>query len=431
MIKKDYELTIDYSKTNQPYAKVAYYDYDIQKDVQLYLCSKHNPQAEAQKWCDAFYDEAIEYFFIYGMGLGYHIKALLDRLTPNQRLYVLEVNSYVQEKLNPYLCLSKEELSEFDWLCTNQLYDACEFVHLFLEEVKDLKEGQASIQLYTPSLRIIPEEFKLLRDTLENYQVRIRTIEEAREELTVNYKAHEAKSYPNVSRFYNSMINKPIIIVSGGPSLDQSLDILKKANDQVVIFSTGTTLRVLIEKGIRVDMFCIIDPKMWVYKQIEGLEDLNIPFIFMNTVREDIVSRYQGPKYIAYSMDSPKDKEGRIESGGSVATAMLDLSLRFGANPIIFVGQDLAYTDGSTHSANTAYVRKLNNLSNYKKVKGIKGGYVPTTKPLYSYKCWIEQKIQANPSVTFINATEEGAYIEGCKHMPLSQVLKDFGALND
>ena len=425
---KNYDLTIEYGKTNKPYAKIKYYDYDIQKDIQLYLCSKNNPEQEAQRWCDAFYDEYIENFLIYGIGLGYHIKALLDRLKPNQKLHVLEVSTRVQEELNPYLCLTREDLAKINWLCTSDLYDACEFVQSFIEGVEGDK---FSVQSYMPSLRIIPEDLKLLREVLDNYHLRINSNKEAREELLTNYKAHESKSYPNVSQLYHSIDNKPIIIVSGGPSLDKSLEVLKRVNSQVTVFSTGTTLKLLIDKGIRVDMFCIIDAKPWVYKQIEGLEDLEIPFIFMNTVREDIVSRYHGPKYIAYSMDSPVDKEGRIESGGSVATAMLDLSLRFGANPIIFVGQDLAYTYGTTHCSNTAYVSAVKNVSHYKKVKSIQGGYVATTKPLYSYKTWIEQKILENPSVNYINATEEGAYIEGCKHMDLLEVIKELNTLDD
>lgn len=425
---KKYDVTIQYGRTNKAYAKIAYYDYDIQKDVQLYLCSKNDPEIEAKRWCDVFYDEYIEHFFVYGMGLGYHIKALLDKLKPGQKLYVLEGNIYVQEKLNPYICLTREDLSKINWLCTGELYDACEFLQSFIE---DVEEDKFSIQLYGPSLRIVPEELKMLKDVLENYQLRVNTNIEAREEILTNYKAHEEKNYPNVSQFYDSLKNKPIIIVSGGPSLDKNIEVLKNANHKVTIFSTGTALKALIEKGVHVDMFCIIDAKLWVYKQIEGLEDLEIPFIFMNTVRDDIVSRYRGPKYIAYSMDSPKEQEGRIESGGSVATAMLDLALKFGANPVIFVGQDLAYTDGSTHFRNAAYVKELGNLSNYKKVKSIKGGYLPTSKALYSYKCWIEQKISANPSRRYINATEEGAYIEGCKHMPLLEILKELDALND
>ncbi len=101
-------------------------------------------------------------------------------------------------------------------------------------------------------------------------------------------------------------------------------------------------------------MFCIIDSqKEWTYKQIEGIEHLEIPFVFLNSASHYTVSQYKGPKYRAYSMDSPEEQEGRIESGGSVATAMLDLAIRFGGNPIIFIGQDLAYTNNQSHCTNS------------------------------------------------------------------------------
>ena len=42
--------------------------------------------------------------------------------------------------------------------------------------------------------------------------------------------------------------------------------------------------------------------------------------------------------------------------GGSAAHTCFDLLVQSGANPIVFVGQDLAYTDGKLHTDKVSYL---------------------------------------------------------------------------
>lgn len=42
--------------------------------------------------------------------------------------------------------------------------------------------------------------------------------------------------------------------------------------------------------------------------------------------------------------------------GGSVAHTCFDLLVQSGANPIVFVGRDLAYTDGKLHTDKVSYL---------------------------------------------------------------------------
>ena len=55
------------------------------------------------------------------------------------------------------------------------------------------------------------------------------------------------------------------------------------------------------------------------------------------------------------------------------------------------------------------------------------GNMVQTSVALDMYRKWIEQRVtRANkelPDVELINATEGGAYIQGMKHMKLSDLL--------
>ena len=400
-------------------ASVSCYDETLNKEVKINLCSKYNPLKEAESWADKIYDETKEIFLIYGVGMGYHLTAMLMRMNENQKLYVMETNIDFWQQVEAHIDESlKVDTKNYKLLVTKNMKQLTEL----LEEIKDKK---AVFAIYGPSIKLVPPQLEALKNLLELYSLRNQDQGDYAE-VEANCKRNNEMGYPNISNFFNK-IHKPIIIVSGGPSLDKNVECLKEVNDKVFIFSTARTLSTLINRGIRVDMFSMIDIKPWMYKQIEGFEDLNIPFVFLNTASPIAVEKYNGPKYIAYNVDSPKEQEGRIESGGSVATAMLDMAIHFGGNPIIFIGQDLAYTNNTTHCDNNMGASTVE-ASDFKQVKGIDGKYIPTTTSLLSYKYWIEKKIRSSKTVHFINATEGGAFIEGCEHKSLRETLIQLGA---
>lgn len=401
-------------------AIVSLYESTVGKDIKISLCSKYNPLKEGEDWANSVYDENVENFLVYGIGMGYHIDALIKKIKSNQKLYVIDAQVALWNQIKGYSPISRLLDNSYEILITENLE---EIVGL-LDRVH---KNNSKFIIYEPSIKVIPNHLYKLKNILKLQHVAMINTKD-NELIRENYNYNNNLPCENVSIFYNSVTTKPIIIVSGGPSLDYNIDELKKVNDKVFIFSTGRTLKTLIDKGIRVDMFCMIDAKPWMYKQIEGLEDLDIPFVFLNTTSYEAVTRYNGPKYRAYSMDSPKEKEGRIETGGSVATAMVDLAIRFGTKQIIFIGQDLAYTNYVTHCENAMGKQKVTG-THLRQVMSIQGEYIPTTDTLLSYKYWIEQKIRKTPTVDFINSTEMGAFIEGCKHRALKEVLIDIGAL--
>ena len=401
--------------------KVYYFDTLLQREAKLYLCSRINPIKEAQEWADKVYQERIKQFIVYGLGLGYHIEALSQRLKGNQEIQVIECHTELARQLTKYIDRNIQKKAEVKLLITD---DIKEIIQVF----NSLDAENSCFSVYAPSLQIIPAHLQPIQEVIQNFQLKKIINGRFSEDIRENYNNNNNKDYNNVEELYNCWDNKPVIIVSGGPSLDKNVHLLKDVSKDVKIFSTGRTLKMLIEQNIKVDMFCIIDSQKWCTSiQIEGMEDLDIPFVLLNTVSHHTAEQYLGPKYIAYSMDSPQEQKGRIESGGSVATTMLELAIKFGGNPIIFIGQDLAYTNGLTHST-AARADEVNELPNMKKVRSIDGTYIPTTAGLLSFKYWIERKIIKHPNIKFYNCTEGGAYIEGCKHQTLLQTLEELKA---
>ncbi len=103
-----------------------------------------------------------------------------------------------------------------------------------------------------------------------------------------------------------------------------------------------------------------------------------------------------------------------------------------GCNPIAFIGLDLAYTDGKTHTTGVEDALGEKTMGVYKKkdnivyVKGQNGEMLETLEFFMYPKNWIEMKIAGNSEQTFINAIEGGALIEGAGNQALLEVIDKY-----
>jgi hypothetical protein len=103
-----------------------------------------------------------------------------------------------------------------------------------------------------------------------------------------------------------------------------------------------------------------------------------------------------------------------------------------GANPIILIGQDLAWTDGKDHADGyvSQYSREQLEARHAKgfEIEGYDGKPVRTERQLLYYKTWFEQRIALMPDRLIVNATEGGARIEGAAHVPFESVCQEIQA---
>lgn len=226
----------------------------------------------------------------------------------------------------------------------------------------------------------------------------------------------------------------PAIIVSAGPSLEKNIHQLHEAKGKALIIATDTALKPLFKAGITPDLYVTIDAlKPLVLFEDERIWD--IPMCVSTSSNPDLIEKERGKILFHYSGDDVvknifqkfNKNYSALETGGSVACNAFSIAREAGMNPIILIGQDLAFTNNKSHANGTFQETMPENTeydSNaYIPVEDINGNQVMTMYNLRAYKEWFERQIESSPQIRVIDATEGGAKIYGSEITPLKDVI--------
>lgn len=237
-----------------------------------------------------------------------------------------------------------------------------------------------------------------------------------------------------VDSYKDSFKSKPAIIVSAGPSLDKNLRFLKDNEDKFVIITGGRTLSTLRKEGIKADFTCVIDASEEMYNVFKPSLDMDVPLLFNEETSERIVSEYKGEKIFFNTrefLNADREILGFnseiLFQGGSVAHACTSFAKLLGCDPIVFIGQDLAYTDNKLHSENSVANNESNRVADTEiYVKGVIEEKVLTNYDLNIFRERLEIMIKLNKETTYINCTEGGAHIEGTVVKKLEELIEEY-----
>ena len=250
------------------------------------------------------------------------------------------------------------------------------------------------------------------------------------------------------SHFEGMYKNKPAIVVGAGPSLDKNIQYLREAQGKALILCVDAALDSLLDKGIVPDIVASIERTTLITKfyKRDIIPD-SIVYLGPNVVPGSVLERFNRIIFTGRKGDAVvRDLNSYIgfnnlEIGGNVSNILIAFAQYLGCSPIVFVGLDLAYTNGRTHTTQVAD-NLDDSLSNiYKEstvyVKGQNGELLETFEFFMYAKNWIEIQISMNKGIKFINATEGGANIEGAENKKLKEVIseycvgEEFAAIND
>jgi hypothetical protein len=237
----------------------------------------------------------------------------------------------------------------------------------------------------------------------------------------------------------------PAVLISPGPSLDRNIGHLKTLQGKALLLAPGQSIKRLHKEGIYPDFVAVIDP--------QDLTSPPTPFFDAELIRDhqallagvtchpNVLRLPYRRKYVFGSSSSAAwidaifgDAYVNI-AGSSVSVAALNMLIDWGCNPIVLVGQDLAFSDGKQYAGATddkpgaAKPARVVPHAVFE-VEGYYGGTVFTP---YGYKAALfemeviaERLASRSGAPAVVNATEGGANIRGFAKQPLAEVVKDW-----
>jgi len=427
MIITGYEYKIEKTKDDLGILK-------INKDEKwIYIGSKYNMKDDIQNFVEKFKEVANntqDILFVYGFGLGEHIKCLRKEF-PYNRILVFEPNYKLKDYITSLKWISEDK--NLLVMCCNEerlkKYILYEIEDYDIKNVKTIYFANYD-QIYKAE---ILEFVEIIKDNIfrASTNINFKNFASKRKfEGIMNNLPQIVESLP-AKFLQDKYFGKPAIIVSAGPSLDKNIDELKGAEDKALIMVGARTLDPLLKRNIKPSLLGVVDAFDEMYNLVK--DDINnngVPLLYYNGTNEKLVAEHKGLKLFFGDNEFLEEiSEGKIPYycwGGSIAHTLTIYALVLGCNPIIYIGQDLAYTDEKCYAedSNNVSYRSLDDANII--VEAVNGGTVRTNDELKNFKVQLEEIVRQFSQIKFINATEGGARIKGTIEMTLDDVIANY-----
>lgn len=386
-----------------------------------YLHSNVNPATEGDYFARQYYSTECAHYVIIGLGLGYHIKSLLD-IDDGIYIDIIEPDIEVIRAANTYMKL--------DWIYDNsrvKLIHDPECINW-----QRLLQEDSRLIIHYPSMRHIDN--KEVKFQLEKFFIKDSGQRNFSVLLENNFRDNVCNCDAYVDELKKDFEGKNAIIVAAGPSLDNNIELLHKKMESTIIVAVGTVFHKLINMNIVPDYVVFLDAQPNLYSQVEGLEECEVPIICASTCCKRIAKEYKGMRYLAcqkgfaraeqYALDNGYDT---YETGGSVSTIALDICLKLGCEKVAYVGLDLAFSGGMAHASDTSEI-EVNDDEKTVMVQGVNGGLVAARKLFVIYREWIEKRVSMSDAKGKVyDATEGGALKKGLVLKKLADLMEEWG----
>lgn len=418
----------------------------------LYLHSRYDPLAEARTLAATVEVTDKFCYVVSGMGLGYHVAALLERLRGD--VLVIVVEPRVETLAAALCCVDVSEAIEAGRL-EFLIDDDKARLHERLSPHNALIMLGAQFLRHPPSVRLAEEmHARVTRAVGEfvSYTRMTLTTLVSNSKVTCRNIAMNLVTYastPPIDALRGRFAGVPGVVVSAGPSLSKNIDGLKELQGKAVLIAVQTALKPLLSRGIRPDFATSLDFHEMSRRFFEGVDGLEgVHLVAEPKAAWPVIDAYPGPVSLLDSawarlvIGDELGGRGGLRAGATVAHLAFYLAMYMGCDPVIFVGQDLAYTGhvfytpgveahqgwrGELNRFQTLeqkeWERIVRNRPILRRVPGNDGGELYTDDLLFTYLEQFEKDIASAPCAV-INATEGGARIRGSQVMSLGQATE-------
>ena len=414
------------------------------------LHSTVDPWREAERLVETQFKENSNTCLVYGFGLGYHVDRLMEKMPDGADVLIVE----------PQISIFLVALSLRD---LRHLFNNPGIVWAVGEKVNEVPmhfgevfrvislEGMTIIS-HNPSVRLCGDYFQVLDELCRkwiitvggNFLTNVATVKTYLSNTLENISA--VVENPPIRCLFGRFRNVPGVVISAGPSLDKNIGVLRVLEKHAVLICVDTALGPLYRSGIRPHLVLAGDSSENNFRHMENLGETGAALVAEPMTHPRIVSEFRGDKFIM-SFDEVLMKKlaavlgdfGIVKAWGSISTGAFDLACRLGCDPVVFVGQDLSFSDGRYYAHGTyqesrwlreiEYPRTLDDTHRWRmssennlEAVDIFSRPTRTSKALEAYRHYFDREI-SETAVLVLNATEGGVGFSEVENIPLEEVL--------
>jgi len=233
-----------------------------------------------------------------------------------------------------------------------------------------------------------------------------------------------------------------VFLVGAGPSLDESIDYIKRNRDQALVVACGSAITPLLRNAIKPDIH-LLQERNWDRKSAlrfaEPAEYSDIQLFKLNVIPQDVDPLYRNVCVFQKSMDpgstilDPAKYPHSYFANPTVANFGLSLCASLGADEVFLFGIDFGApvgaefmhaTDSYHRDADQQLQDKANQLSRYK-LKGNFSEVVVSDRTLAWSHSTAEFQIDQYRDTKWINVGD-GAEIKGARKAQLKELPRRF-----
>ena len=401
------------------------------------------PEKLIERWFSNLPLKQESLYAVTGFGNGKHVRHLLKHSKGGTYILVAEKDP----------ALLRETFSRFDcsdFLANDRfLLGTGECDDLFFKDLQAaamLSLSEVNSLVFSP-LHCVDEAYY---DNARNEMIRqylvVRPLMEVNLRTGINLQQntldniHHMATSPDIGELAGQFEDIPFILVGAGPSLDDSIDFLKKVQDKAIIVTSNSPYRKLINSGIKPHLVVTADPLSPTLAGFQNVSLEGVPLACPFSAYPEIVKRFSGRiiSWVTFTpiIDSLKDYMGEkqgtpVMEKGTVSACVLDISRVLGSKKVLFIGQDMCvradgkyYTDDSSYSDSGAH---FTNRMEGHRLPGNTIDEVIVEGRLFVYLKTFEQFIAENKNVEYRNLAATGVKLCGADYITQEDALNWVG----
>ncbi len=414
----------------------------------LYLHSRYRPAQEAETFVRALGEVDSSCVCVSGVGLGYHLAALeagLDRpliIAAEDDLSILKAALCCVDLSAPIaagrlLLMTRPDREEL-----HRRLSACNAdVMLGLRMV-----SLPHVQRYHAAFHAAARE-RVIEFVGYCKMQMITTLTNAR--ITCQNIAHNLPTYvdgPGIESLAGRAAGYPAVVVAAGPSLARNIGQLPRLRDRAVLIAVQTVFKPLLAMECPPHFVVSLDFHEISAQFFQGIEDTRGAVLVAEPKATwHVLDAFRGRKHVLRNrfaenlLREAAPQRGGLKAGTTVAHLAFYLAQHLGCDPIVLVGQDLAYCEGLYYPAGmpieevwrpelgrfcTLEMKQLERIARgrpiLRVVKDVHGRDAYSDEQMLTYAQQFETDFAASPG-RVIHACEGGMRLAGTEVMTLRE----------